>query len=677
MALIFRNIGLAIYEQTEWDKMTIAEQNQARADYNLFVAPDGIRQALDTDAYTLTDMGNAELFLAISGCRVHYDDAKKSGYVYGLDPRNGCIDWVPDSKDVRLMGELDKVAHTLSDMLKALDERRATADTSAKIKAVRKTLTSRLTSFAGPQAKRIADRIHTQTTDPKIIMDDPNMTGHLINLPNGTLDLWTGQIRPASPDDYISQGMPTEYHAGARTDDVDAWWNSICATPEIMRQLQQVLGMALDAGTRTKKMPILYGSTTNNGKTTTAEIPMDTIGRTQAGGYGQTIGAGAFDVGTRTGGRCTPELATCVGARLVVMSEPDENQRVDWSYVKEITGGGSIHVNPKNKDAYDYPAIFTLMLDTNYLVKVGDPTLFRRGTIQVVPFFQEFSKERGNLDETLRERMRTKENREAILAAIVAGCRDYHNNGKRFVEPPEAREILDRYQTNNDRIGEFLEQYYTKVEGRKAATTYISCMDVYRKYLEFLDKNGYKNPENSASFKQKLASRARVEIRDNCQKLIGYVEKNVTASTIHNQEPLEWFFRYYMVEDPTGSINFADLAPEYARAVEVMNIRPLDEKRIFVALAEAGYDVSIVGGVRTLTGWRMLSKSEIRERDDKATQALKDAHRDTIQAAIDGLDNLQLQIALRMIWDAGETNDNVRDILDLIANGPKDGRLPF
>ena len=44
MALIFRNIGLAIYEQTEWDKMTIAEQNQARADYNLFVAPDGIRQ---------------------------------------------------------------------------------------------------------------------------------------------------------------------------------------------------------------------------------------------------------------------------------------------------------------------------------------------------------------------------------------------------------------------------------------------------------------------------------------------------------------------------------------------------------------------------------------------------------------------------------------------------------
>ena len=73
----------------------------------------------------------------------------------------------------------------------------------------------------------------------------------------------------------------------------------------------------------------------------------------------------------------------------------------------------------------------------------------------------------------------------------------------------------------------------------------------------------------------------------------------------------------------------------------------------------------------------MLSKSEIRERDDKATQALKDAHRDTIQAAIDGLDNLQLQIALRMIWDAGETNDNVRDILDLIANGPKDGRLPF
>ena len=86
MALIFRNIGLAIYEQTEWDKMMIAEQNQALADYNLFVAPDGIRQALDTDTYTLTDMGNAELFLAISGCRVHYDDAKNW---------DTSTDWIP------------------------------------------------------------------------------------------------------------------------------------------------------------------------------------------------------------------------------------------------------------------------------------------------------------------------------------------------------------------------------------------------------------------------------------------------------------------------------------------------------------------------------------------------------------------------------------------------------
>lgn len=419
MAMEYKNAKLVIYPHSEWDNMTTEQQTQARNSGNsVYVVPDGIDQVLDTDTYGLSDLGNAELFLAQSGGTVYYDAARRLGYIYGLDPRNGCTCWVPDPDDTRLCAAVDAFAHIISDMEQAMPEYTASVESATKVKALRKILLTRLRDFSGAATKRIIERIHKQSANPAIVMDDVARTGHLVNCPNGTLDLRTCQLRPARKDDYISQGCPTEYHPGARTEAVDGWLDSICVTPEIRRLFLQALGEALNAANITKTMPILYGSKTNNGKTTTTEIIIDVVGRAQNGGYGQTINPTAFNKGTRTGGRCTPELATVVGSRVVMMSEPHENENVDWAYIKEITGGGSLHVNPKNKPAFTAPATFTPFLDTNYLIRVDDPTLFKRGTMQIIPFLREFSKAMGNLDDTLRERMAKKENREAIADGI-------------------------------------------------------------------------------------------------------------------------------------------------------------------------------------------------------------------------------------------------------------------
>ena len=85
--------------------------------------PDGFEQALDVDTYPLSDMGNAELFVAAAGYDLHYDAARKVGYVYGVDPRNGCTVWVPDPDDLLLKQAIDDYARKLSEMDQALDER--------------------------------------------------------------------------------------------------------------------------------------------------------------------------------------------------------------------------------------------------------------------------------------------------------------------------------------------------------------------------------------------------------------------------------------------------------------------------------------------------------------------------------------------------------------------------
>ena len=676
MALIFKT-GLAIYEASEWGKMTIADQNQVRVNHNVFVCPDGTAAALDDKTYSLTDMGNAELFLAASGCQLHYNDARRLGYVFGKNPKNGCMSLIEDPDDTLLYAEIDRFAHRVNDMAQALDDRKATTDTSAQVKALRKVLFSRMSSFAGASAKRIVERVHKQTANPAVKVDDVTSTGPYINCPNGLLDLRTGKMRPTLFEDHISQGCPTEYHPGARTAEVDAWLDSICATPEIRRQLLQVLGAALDASTVTKKMPILYGSSTNNGKTTTTEIIMDVIGRAEAGGYGQTISAGAFDRGGRTAGKCTPELATVGSARIVVMSEPAETQDIDWAYVKELTGGGSLMINPKNKPAYTIPARFTLLTDTNYLLRIDDPTLFTRGTVQIIPFLQKFSKELGNLDAGLRERMAKKENREAILAAIIEGYQDFVVNGKQFSDPPEALETLARYKDTSDRLGEFLTTTYVKVEGREAIRARIPLQDVYADYRQFLERNGYRNVEGSSAFRRKLESRATVESHRNVYCLVGYRPKTGTADKINGMDPLAWYMAHCMAQDPTGAVKLSNMVPAYAQAVELMDVRPMDDMGVFMALVRAGHDVSTDGGTMTLRGWRMLSRAEMDERDARAAKERQDKHRESILAVIESVDDLKLQIALRLVMDASDNNEGVRDALDLIANGPKAGRLPF
>lgn len=680
MALEYKNAKLVLYEKSEWDSMTTAQQTQARNSGNsVYVVPDGIDQVLDTDTYGLSDMGNAELFLAQSGGTVYYDAARRLGYIYGLDPRNGCTCWVPDPDDTRLCAAVDAFAHIISDMEQAMPEYTASVESATKVKALRKILLTRLRDFSGAATKRIIERIHKQSANPAIVMDDVARTGHLVNCPNGTLDLRTCQLRPARKDDYISQGCPTEYHPGARTEAVDGWLDSICVTPEIRRLFLQALGEALNAANITKTMPILYGSKTNNGKTTTTEIIIDVVGRAQNGGYGQTINPTAFNKGTRTGGRCTPELATVVGSRVVMMSEPHENENVDWAYIKEITGGGSLHVNPKNKPAFTAPATFTPFLDTNYLIRVDDPTLFKRGTMQIIPFLREFSKAMGNLDDTLRERMAKKENREAILAAMIEGHKDYIASGKRFAEPPESLEILARYETNNDRIGEFLEEKFVKVEGAKAPRTYVTVSSVYAAYTAWLTENGYRNQESSSSFRNKLESRARVEKRNNAYCIIGFKEKATgTATTIEGMDPVEWYMAHCMTQDPAASVSLSAMVPAYARAVSALDVAPLDEMGVMMALIKAGCDVSAVGGTMTLMGWRMLSKKEQAEQEARKQQGKQEAHKAAIVAEIDAVDNLQLQIALRMITDAYAAGDpHLSAALDLIVNGPKDGRIPY
>ena len=133
-----------------------------------------------------------------------------------------------------------------------------------------------------------------------------------------------------------------------------------------------------------------------------------------------------------------------------------------------------------------------------------------------------------------------------------------------------------------------------------------------------------------------------------------------------------------MTQDPAASVSLADMVPAYARAVSALDVAPMDEMGVMMALIKAGCDVSAIGGSMTLMGWRMLTKAEQAEQEARERRDKLEAHEAAIVQEIDAVDDLKLQIALRLVMDAYAAGDaHTCAALDLICNGPKDGRLPY
>ena len=209
MANSYKKDSLALFTPKEWGNLTSAEQNQIRTDYPTVykTMPEGFDVVLDIDTYpTKGDLGNAELFLVLSGCKLFYNPARKLGYIYGTNPANCCKAWNEDPDDIGLKAALGAFAHQINNMLLELDERHATADAIAEVKEVKAIMLARYGAYTGASVRRVIDQLHTLTANPAVKMDDVSLTGPLINCPNGILDLRTGQMRDISPDDYISQG---------------------------------------------------------------------------------------------------------------------------------------------------------------------------------------------------------------------------------------------------------------------------------------------------------------------------------------------------------------------------------------------------------------------------------------------------------------------------------------
>lgn len=154
----------------------------------------------------------------------------------------------------------------------------------------------------------------------------------LLGLRNGVLDLRTGQLRPAQPEDRITIHTPIPFAPKAHCPRFEQFLSEVfLGDSELVGFVQRAVGYCLTGNVSEQCLFLCYGEGAN-GKSTFLE----TI-RYVFGGYAHNLPFSAFELAARSG--IPNDLAGLVGKRLVTAVETSENARFNESRIKALTGG--------------------------------------------------------------------------------------------------------------------------------------------------------------------------------------------------------------------------------------------------------------------------------------------------------------------------------------------------
>lgn len=295
----------------------------------------------------------------------------------------------------------------------------------------------------------------------------------LLNTPEATYDLTRGTDggHPHDPDDLITK--ITSCSPGDKG--TDLWLESLdlffCKDRELIRYVQQIVGMAAVGRVYAEQMIIAYGGGAN-GKSTF----WNTIARV-LGTYSGKISADALTMSCKR--NVKPEMAELKGKRLIIASELEEGQRLNTGMVKQICSVDPIEAEKKYKDPFHFVPSHTLVLYTNYLPKVSanDDGTWRR--LIVIPFNAKIT---GRSDIKNYSDYLFEHSGPAIMKWIIEGAKTAIRKGYKIDEPKAVRNAVEKYREDNDWLGQFLEDHcdidpsFTEKSGKLYQEYRVICL---------------------------------------------------------------------------------------------------------------------------------------------------------------------------------------------------------
>ena len=277
----------------------------------------------------------------------------------------------------------------------------------------------------------------------------------LLGTPAGTVDLRTGEMRPARQTDHITRSTAV---TPAPTADCPQWLKFLdqatAGDPALVGFLRRWLGYCLTGDTREHALLFVYGHG-GNGK--------GVLLNTAAGILGSYATTTAMDTFTASqSDRHPTDLAMLRGARLAMTTETEEGRAWAEARIKALTGGDPISARFMRQDFFTFTPAFKLTISGNHKPTLRNVDDAARRRFNIVPFMHKPAQP----DKTLPERFKTEW--PAILQWMICGCLEWQRHG---LNPPKAvTDATAEYFSEQDSIRQWIEEC-CDIEGRNLADT--------------------------------------------------------------------------------------------------------------------------------------------------------------------------------------------------------------
>lgn len=306
---------------------------------------------------------------------------------------------------------------------------------------------------------------------PKLKIDVEMLDTHefLLNTPNGTIDLRSGEMTAHNPEHFITKQTAVSPNYENQQLWLDAVNTFFCSDTELINYVQEIVGLAAIGKVFVEALIIAYGNG-KNGKSTFWNTISKVLGM-----YSGNLSADTLTLGCKR--NVKPEMAEARGKRLLIAAELQENTKLDTSVVKNLCSTDDIFAEKKYKAPFSFKPSHSLVLYTNNLPKVGtnDYGTWRR--LLLIPFNATIqdNQDKKNYSDFLFQNAGG-----AVLQWIIDGTKRIIAKEFKLEQPQIVKDAINNYKEDNDWFQIFLNEC-CEIGGEYS----VQSSDFYKAYRSY------------------------------------------------------------------------------------------------------------------------------------------------------------------------------------------------
>lgn len=308
----------------------------------------------------------------------------------------------------------------------------------------------------------------------------------LLATPEGTVELRTGELREARPQDYITKIATV---APAQRADCPTWdkflQDATSGDKDLIKFLQVVCGYAMTGDTSEHLLVFIYGPG-GNGKSVFLNIIGGLLGDYHTAAAMETFTDSHHD-------RHPTDLAMLRGARLVTCAETSEGRAWAETRIKQLTGGDPISARFMRRDFFTYQPTFQLLIVGNHKPQLRNIIDAMRRRLAMIPFVHAPSKPDHALGDKLRVEW------PGILRWMIDGCLMWQAEG--LTRPEIVIETTKEYFSEQDLLGQWIEEMLEKTS---PAESKLLGTKLYESFVSFAQQAGEYRPGDIKWFHEQM-----------------------------------------------------------------------------------------------------------------------------------------------------------------------------